>query len=69
MNDNKQISDFNQEEMMEFINCLNACMQEYDRDIEFRMKQSEKIEWNELKKHNLSNEQKKHIYHMKNIKK
>lgn len=63
----KQISDLTEEEMMEFIECLNESMQQYDHDIEFRMEQSENREWSELEKHHLSNEQQKRIYLMKKI--
>lgn len=45
----KSISDMTQEELMEFIYCLNQAMINYENDVESLMSFSDESEWERLK--------------------
>ena len=42
INESRTIADLSKKELTDFIMTLNKCMQDYDNDIEYRMKCSEK---------------------------
>ncbi len=45
----RTIADLSKKGLMDFIMTLNKCMQDYDNDIEYKMKCSEKSEWDSIK--------------------
>lgn len=49
LNYSKKISDLSQNELMDFIYCLNDNMKNYDSDIEGAMEGADKAEWDCLK--------------------
>ena len=63
----KSVSDMTQEELMEFVYCLNKCMVDYGNDIERAMNFSEKQEWDSLKKPYVSYKAKKLIMRQRQI--
>lgn len=70
VNNSRTIADLSEKELMDLIITLNKCMQDYDNDIEYRMKCSEKAEWESLKSNSntVSQESLKKIYYAKKIK-
>lgn len=53
---------------MEFIMTLNNCMQDYDNDIEYRMKCSEKAECDSIKYKPVSQRSLKRLQYTRSIK-
>lgn len=68
VNNPRTIADLSKKELMDFIMTLNKCMQDYDNDIEYRMKSSEKVEWDSIKTIPVSEKSLKKIQHARNIK-
>jgi len=62
------IGDLSKEELMEFITILNKCMKDYDNDIEYRMKCSEKAEWDSIKSSPVSQRGLKRLQYTRNKK-
>lgn len=70
VNNSRTIADLSEKELMDLIITLNKCMQDYDNDIEYRMKCSEKAEWESLKSNpnTVSQESLKKLYYAKKLK-
>jgi len=68
INKYKTIADLSKKELMEFIMTLNNCMQDYDNDIEYRMKCSEKAECDSIKYKPVSQRSLKRLQYTRSIK-
>lgn len=68
VNKTRTFADLSKEELMEFIMTLNKCMQDYDNDIEYRMKYSEKAEWDSIKSKPVSQRSLKRLQYARSIK-
>lgn len=68
VNKPRTISDLSKKELMDFIMTLNKCMQDYDNNIEYRIKCSEKVEWDSIKTIPVSAKGLKKIQYARNIK-
>ncbi len=53
-NKTRTFADLSKTELMDLIKTLNKCMQEYDNDIEGRIKRPEEVEWNSIKSNQVS---------------
>ena len=67
-NKTRTIADLSKEDLMDFIMTLNKCMQDYDNDIEYRMKCSEKVECDSIKSNPVSQRSLKRLQYIRNIK-
>ena len=68
INESRTIADLSKKELMDFIMTLNKCMQDYDNDIEYRMKCSEKAELDSIKSSSVSKRSLKRLQYSRNIK-
>ncbi len=68
VNKTRTFADLSKTELMDLIKTLNKCMQEYDNDIEGRMKRSEEVEWNSIKSNPVSQRSLKRLQYIRNIK-
>lgn len=68
VNKTRTFADLSKQELMEFIMTLNKCMQDYDNDIEYRMKCSEKAEWDSIKSNPVSQRSLKRLQYTRSIK-
>lgn len=67
-NRSRTFADLSKKELMDFIMTLNKCMQDYDNDIEYRMKCSEKAECDSIKSSPVSKRSLKRLQYARNIK-
>ncbi len=67
-NRSRTFADLSKKELMDFIMTLNKCMQDYDNDIEYRMKCSEKAEYDSIKSSPVSKRSLKRLQYARNIK-
>ncbi len=71
VNKARTIEDLSQKELMDFIITLNKFMQDYDNNIEHKMKRSEKAEWDSIKSdtHTVSRKNLKRLYYSRKLNK